>query len=178
MDHLSELQRLLEASAEHIDEYGHHQFDMWEGKACCIMGAPRMVDNESSHSHILRDVLAHLGYDEKWNDKPGRTKEEVVEALRSSIPLMTADLMRDVYGTKWQAILDFIGNVDNWAAVEYAEIERESSGEEYPPEYAAGNKQYLNGLAGFITTVMTSGKAKTSVPFKRYFDTNYEKNWK
>lgn len=175
--HIERLQDLLLKSAAHIDKHGHHQFDMWEGKACCIMGAPRMVGKEVSYSHILRGVLAFLGYDEPWNDKPGRTKEEVVNALESCVEEMTPETLRSVYGPKWSAILDFISDVDNWTEADYNEITL-SEGMSYPPSYATENAQYLNALAGFLTTVMTSGKAMNSVPFKQHFDTQYEKEWK
>ena len=174
MNHAEELRKLSSASAEHIDEHGHHQFDMWQGKACCIMGAPRMVGKEYSYSHILRDVLAHLGYDEPWNDKPGRTKQEVVDALRESSRKITDELLQEVYGPKWSAILDFIVQVDDWGDEDYVRIANAGTEFEYPPEYTQEDERYLRGLAGFLGTVMTSGRASGSRPYKRHFDSYYD----
>lgn len=178
MNHIEEIQDLLAKSADHVNEHGHHQFDMWEGKACCIMGAPRMVSNEASYSHILRDVLAHLGYHEPWNDEPGRTKEEVVTALKVCIPQMTPELMIEVYGPHWSEIFDFISEVDDWDADDYARVAATGGEIEYSPEFSQENRQYLNALVGFLGTVMTSGKSVNSMPFKRHFDTEYEKRWR
>lgn len=173
-NHIIELQKLLLESAAHIDEHGHHQFDMWDGVVCCIMGAPRMVANEKSYSHMLRSILAHLGYDERWNDVPGRTKEEVVAALESCVDKMTPETLEAVYGPRWVKILDLISEVDNWTELDYNEVAADSAGEEYPPTYATQNPQYLNSLAGYIVTVMTSGMSDNSMPFKRRFDAEYK----
>lgn len=174
--HLEKLKDVLIRSADHVDEHGHHQFDMWEGKACCIMGAPRMVDHESSYSHILRDVLAYLGYDEVWNDTPERTKQEVVDALRGSVHKITPELMQSIYGPRWRAILDFIVSVDNWDQDRYTEIQKSELDFEYAPEYSHENPNYLNGLVSYLATIMTSGKALESTPFKKLFDRQY-KTW-
>lgn len=176
VDHLEKLQNLLVRSAHHIEKYGHHQFDMWEGKACCIMGAPRMVDEESSYSHILRDILAYLGYDEPWNDKPGRTAQEVVAALQGCVAKMTPETLQAVYGPRWRAILDFIVAVDDWDQDRYAEVENLNLEFEYSPDYALRDKEYLNALGSYMTTVMTSEKASQSSPYKKLFDGQY-KTW-
>lgn len=175
MKHLNKLKRLLADSAEHIDKYGHHQDEMWEGKACCIMGAPRMIANDSSYSHIAHHVVAAMGYDEFWNDKPGRTKEEVVQALRWSSENLSEDVMRSVYGQRWSGILDFITSVDDWSEDDYKEVEQNPGSFTYPPEYGSENQMYLNALASYMATIVTSRKmASNSEPYKRYFDNKYE----
>ena len=163
----------MRQSAEHIDEHGHHQFDMWDGKACCIMGAPRMVAGEASYSHIIRNLLDHIGYNEKWNDEPGRTKEEVVAALYDSASKVNEQLMEAAFGPKWTDIVDIITGVDNWDQQAYTEIEQSEAERvldwgEVPDQY------YIQSMASFIATVMTSGKTSNSAPFKNYFDRKYK----
>lgn len=175
MKHLDRLRKLLADSAEHIDKYGHHQHEMWEGQACCIMGAPRMIANDSSYSHIARHVVAAMGYDEFWNDKPGRTKEEVVQALRWSSENLSEDVMRSVYGQRWSGILDFITSVDDWSEDDYKEVEQNPGSFTYPPEYGSENQSYLNALASYMATLVTSKKlVSNSDPYKSYFDKKYE----
>lgn len=173
MNHLEKIRQLLLDSADHIDEHGHHQFDMWEGKACCIMGAARMIDNESSYSHIVRDILASMGYDEAWNDKPERTKQQVVKALVHSTTLVNQQRMQAIYGHHWQQTVDLIVDVDGWTPHDYAELERQSLSVVYAPGEAPKETQYQNGLAGFLATVMTSGHSINSIPYKNYFDHHY-----
>lgn len=172
MTKLEKIRELLEQSADHIDEHGHHQNDMWEGKSCCIMGAPRMIDGESSYSHIIRSALAHIGYDEKWNDKPGRTKQEVVDALRNAATVVDEKVLEQVYGPRWAAITDLIIDVDNWGPQEYTEIQTATGAEDFKT-VVQPDKFYIVSLAGFMATVMTSGLTSNSVPFKNYFDNKY-----
>lgn len=173
-EHLEKIKTLLSRSADHIDEYGHHQFDMWKDKACCIMGAPRMVDAESSYSHIVRDLLDHIGYGETWNDEPGRTKEEVINALNGARSLITEQTFLEVYGPRWREIADLIVDVDNWGQDEYTEIEAAEPSQILGPGEIP-DAQYLKSLVGFLGTVMTSGKTQNSEPFKNYFDNKYRK---
>lgn len=168
-NHLKKIKELLAESAVHIDKYGHHQNDMWEGMSCCIMGAPRMIDEESSYSHIIRDVLSHIGYNEVWNDKLGRTKEEVVEALNRSVDVVTEQTLEEVYGPNYVQIIELITDVDNWNQQMYTEIESNAT-----PVTLDMDQWYKASLASFLATVMTSGKTTNSVPFKNYFDNKYK----
>lgn len=172
IEHLNSIHALLIESANHIDRYGHHQFDMWEGKACCIMGAPRMVKNEAAYSHIVRDLLAHIGYDEAWNDQPGRTKEEVVSALSESSNIIDEQALESVYGCKWKSILDLIVEVDSWNQADFDKIQRDNQKQIFAPGQVV-DSCYISCLAGFLATVMTSGKVGNSTPFKNYFDEKY-----
>lgn len=175
MNHIERLKKLLADSATHINIHGHHQDYMWERKACCIMGAPRMIDNDSSYSHIARHVLAGMGYDEIWNDKPGRTKEEVVSALRWSSENLSEETMKSVYGPRWSGILDFITGVDDWSEDQHREIEATHNSFTNPPEYDPSGQFYLNALASYMATVVTSKKLRTdSKPYKAYFDKKYK----
>lgn len=173
IEHLNSIHTLLIESANHIDEHGHHQFDMWEDKACCIMGAPRMVKNEAAYSHIVRDLLAHIGYNEAWNDQPGRTKEEVVNVLIESTNIIDEQVLKAVYGPKWKSILDLAVEVDNWNQADFDKIRRENQKQIFAPGQVI-DSHYISCLAGFLMTVMTSGKVDNSIPFKNYFDKRYK----
>lgn len=169
-NHLKKIKELLAESAVHIDKYGHHQNDMWKGMSCCIMGAPRMISEESSYSHIIRNVLNHIGYNEVWNDKLGRTKEEVVEALNRSVDLVTEQTLEEVYGPNYVQIIELITDVDNWNDQVYTEIESNTT----TSVTFNTDRWYITSLASFLATVMTSGKTTNSVPFKNYFDNKYK----
>lgn len=171
-NHLKKIRTLLHDSSDHIDKYGHHQNDMREGKACCIMGAPRMIDKESSYSHITRNVLASLGYDEVWNDQEGRTKEEVVDALADSSKIVDESILEQTFGLKWADIVDLIVEVDSWYSQDYAKIEKAKSPVVFEPGEGP-DEWYLVSLATFLATVMTSGKVSNSASFKNYFDKRY-----
>lgn len=168
MKHLERLKELLILSARQIEMFGHHQFDMWDGEACCIMGAPRMVDKESGYSHIVRDVLAHIGYDERWNDQPGRTAEEVVDALTESQGYMTPEILSEVYGDKWEKVLNIIVDIDTWQVNDFRRIEKK---QEYPQYENHTGGEYTAALASFLSTVMVHPLVKSdSVPYHGYFD--------
>lgn len=172
LEHLNSIHAILIESANHIDKHGHHQFDMWEDKACCIMGAPRMVKNEAAYSHIVRTLLAHIGYDEAWNDQPGRTKEEVVGALFESTNAIDEQVLESVYGSEWKSILDLIVEVDSWSQADFDKIQRDNQKQIFAPGQVV-DSNYISCLAGFLMTVMTSGKVDNSIPFKNYFDKKY-----
>lgn len=169
-NHLKKIKELLAESAVHIDKYGHHQNDMWEGMSCCIMGAPRMIDNESSYSHISRHVLVSMGYPETWNDDPDRTKEEVVEALNKCSQELTEEHLKRTFGPNWASLVEIISDVDNWDQSAYTSIEAKNS----IPTDIDVDDVYTKALASFLGTVMTSGKTTNSTPFKNYFDKMYK----
>lgn len=175
VNHIDRLRKLFADSARHIEEHGHHQHDMWEGKACCIMGAPRMIESEGAYGHIARHVLDAMGYDEIWNDVEGRTKEDVVKALHECAINLSEDDLKATYGLRWSGILDFITALDDWTEDDYKEVEENPGSFTYPPEYGSENQMYLNALASYMATIVTSSKAvSNSEPYKRYFDNKYE----
>lgn len=169
-NHLKKIKDLWLRSAAHIDMHGHHKNDMWKGRACCIMGAPRMIDNESSYSHISRHVLVSMGYPETWNDDPNRTKEEVVEALNKCSQELTEEHLKRTFGPNWVDIIEMVVKVDNWDESAYSDIEAKNP----DPVNINADSFYIKALASFLATVMNSGKTTNSVPFKNYFDNKYK----
>jgi hypothetical protein len=77
------------AAAEYIREHGWIQGNLFDGKKCCAIGAcwkgtDRWGDTEDQHFakdfHLFKamvDVIGNGGV-ARWNDTPGRTKEEVL----------------------------------------------------------------------------------------------------
>lgn len=168
--HIHKLKDLWLKSALHIEDYGHYQNHMWSGKACCIMGAPRMIDNESSYSHISRHLLADMGYPETWNDEPGRTKEEVIEALIKCSQELTEDHLESTFGPRWLDIVEAVVNVDSWDQSAYTDVEAKNPA----PSDIEVDDYYTKALASFLGTVMTSEKTTKSTPFKNHFDAMYK----
>lgn len=82
---------VLRRAADIIERRGWCQNDYQDGAAVCILGALRLAitgntDNHSDRVHNPAERLAkNLGQAPwVWNDEPGRTKEEVIAALRSA----------------------------------------------------------------------------------------------
>lgn len=75
----------LLAAADLIEEYGHARSSFGcLGEPMCCLGA---ISAATGGPWLGRDfLLLHLGVDSiaNWNDAPGRTKDEVVDALRAA----------------------------------------------------------------------------------------------
>ena len=95
---LDETSVTLLKAAEYIEEHGWCQYDLFdEVNRACLDGA---IIRSSNNFSLIREIEAQervakflganlskrsaLGFIHVWNDAPGRTKEEVVAALRGA----------------------------------------------------------------------------------------------
>ena len=73
------------------DSVGRTTMVQEDAKACCLSGALRLVDDEPYQNlkHKARNEIQAVIGDSysitTFNDKPGRTKEEVLEVVRKAI---------------------------------------------------------------------------------------------
>ena len=89
---LDEVGKVLDAAADYIEGYGWCQYKLEDGRGrACLMGALLRVwsDETIEHRYAVLDRLAGLlgrsvNSIALWNDAPGRTKEEVIAALRGA----------------------------------------------------------------------------------------------
>jgi len=80
----------LNDAADLIEKYGWHQFDFGdETVGYCVLGAIRKAVPLDRVRYARRVLDAYAEIDARvkqdaavWNDTPGRTKEEVLAALR------------------------------------------------------------------------------------------------
>jgi hypothetical protein len=80
----------LRLAADHLREHGWIQGHAHEGKKSCLMGAVGQTSGEDAYEAVL---IHFGGYDIfAWNDKPGRTLEEVLERLEAT----TVELEREL----------------------------------------------------------------------------------
>lgn len=86
---------ILIGAADYIEQYGWHQYDAFDyaSKAprppACAFGAMMAVCNDDNALFEARNLVnAHVGRDLVYfNDTPGRTKDQVVTALREAARL-------------------------------------------------------------------------------------------
>lgn len=104
----------LTRAADYLDEHGWHQGSITDGKGSfCALGCIARVtlsENERGYldysassegqrieySRAAGALARHLGFPDKfdvsrWNDTPGRVKEDVVRALRDAADLESLD---------------------------------------------------------------------------------------
>lgn len=89
--------KLFLVAADHIEKYGHCQGRYFadprrsESSPACLFGAMMLASGDGivpSSAVVRLERHMNLGGDltdaVKWNDRPGRTKEEVVAVLRKA----------------------------------------------------------------------------------------------
>jgi hypothetical protein len=97
------LQQILDfdftKAAEQIETHGWIQGCTKNDKGMCLIGAIYCVANGTPQLGMsLNEIQANRGYSFSWNDKQERTKEEVVDYLRSA-PKVTLEEIRKVAKT-------------------------------------------------------------------------------
>lgn len=83
---------VLLKAAEHIERYGWLQGARGKtGQPCCAVGAINAVGgcDRSSRDDAIETLKRNIGLArpfaiQNWNDAPGRTKEDVIAALRGA----------------------------------------------------------------------------------------------
>lgn len=100
------LNKLTFQAAYLIEDQGWVQDQMIgdAGELCIISAghtAAQVLDTPGM-SHVLREVLDHLGYGEKWNDVKGRNKSEVI-GLLSRVKITEANL-EATFGPGWKLV--------------------------------------------------------------------------
>ena len=98
---MSQAKELLERAADLINTYGHKKgYFGTQRTGYCMMGALAVVANASTEGCWICDVIPAIRWSAglgvraeadnaidliKWNDAPGTTKEDVVNALRKAV---------------------------------------------------------------------------------------------
>lgn len=105
-DRVTTLNNLTFKAAFLIDKHGWVQ-DMMAGDRgeLCIVSAQHRaahVSGTPGMSHVLREVLDHLGHAEKWNDAEGRNQTEVIDYL-SRIKI-TERHLEGTFGPRWDYV--------------------------------------------------------------------------
>ena len=81
-------QEVLLKAAEYIEEHGwcQHAFGEPDGRVCLEGAINRTAYNGSERDAAVRRMIGHLNGQTPafWNDMRGRTKEEVIAALREA----------------------------------------------------------------------------------------------
>lgn len=84
----TEASRILRAAAAHLNLYGWCQNQLKDGLSACLVGAVYaavgdMMPSDEIQAELNRRVRLSIGRENigAWNDVPGRTKEEVIDAL-------------------------------------------------------------------------------------------------
>jgi len=84
---VSPVAEVLLGAAEYIEKFGWKQRDFGDdGGPRCMLGAV-MSQCKNTYTDIMSAAQLHLQRQGKfmsWNDSPGRTKAEVIDALRSA----------------------------------------------------------------------------------------------
>lgn len=107
--------QVLSGAADYIDKHGWVQGQMQDTKGrCCAVGAIAVAASEVSEENvwairsdaenrlartlvdeetlsIAGDVLGRFDLIVRWNDESGRTKDEVVQALRQAAEVVVED---------------------------------------------------------------------------------------
>jgi hypothetical protein len=86
---LSLASRTLLQAAEIVDRRGHCQWQFENSRRrVCLIGALRFAAKQSSDARFEGAVVALRRFLQcdimTWNNRPGRTKEQVVEALETA----------------------------------------------------------------------------------------------
>ncbi|KWX66845.1 hypothetical protein [Mycobacterium sp. NAZ190054] len=84
------------------------QGEMQRGDAVCAHGAVQTCKGlRPGDEHIIRAVMRTKGLTEDWNDRSGRTKDEVVTKLASLIEITDEDLA-ETFGPSWSLVVAVI----------------------------------------------------------------------
>ena len=83
------------------------QGEMRNGEAVCAHGAVQTCQwLRPGDEHIIRAVMRTKGVTEEWNDKSGRTKDEVLDRM-AFIEVTDADL-EETFGPAWRMVIAVI----------------------------------------------------------------------
>lgn len=97
----------LRAAADYMEVHGWTQnTERAQNGAVCMTGAVRHCSPPPGDFYLIRQVLRENSRAETWNDYPGRTQEQVVEALRT-ITITDVDL-EEIYGPQWKQIVTLV----------------------------------------------------------------------
>lgn len=96
-------------AAEYIKTHGWIQGAMKRGGAVCLTGALRECDLKPGDWLIARAVYRAQEHAEGWNDDLGRTKQEVIDYLRSHP--VTDDNLEEVFGPNWKSFVRLVRRV-------------------------------------------------------------------
>jgi plasmid maintenance system antidote protein VapI len=92
-------------AAEHIRTHGWTQGQMYadDGAACLTGGLLKAC--QPGDGHLLVQVYRRWDMAENWNDKAGRTADEVIAALDRDV---TAEDLAETFGPQWEQIVALV----------------------------------------------------------------------
>lgn len=114
-----DLNERLRKAADYLEEHPWCTGSQRQEKtgAVDVIGALRFCEEKADgHFYMVRALLREDGRAETWNDRPGRTKAEVVTLLRAYE--VTADRLAGFYGPQWcsvQEVLTAVADSENGA---------------------------------------------------------------
>lgn len=80
---LTEAEKVLLQAADHIEEYGWCQNDLWKPDGICAGYAISLVRQSDSHDKAIKELERRIGrHVVEWNDDPHQTKENVLATMR------------------------------------------------------------------------------------------------
>ncbi len=77
-----------------------------------LTGGLRFAATQPGDYTIAQAVFAERGRDELWNDERGRTKKQVLAALRSTD--ITEAVLADVFGPRWEEVMSVVRTVQSF----------------------------------------------------------------
>lgn len=120
---LEQINKVANQGSELIDIHGWIQDQMTgENGELCIIAAGHeasMVVGAPGMSHVLREVLDHLGHAEEWNDTEGRKADEVINFLGQL--KVTQDDLERTFGPGWEYVCYLANMVASYSEQEMAE---------------------------------------------------------
>ena len=97
----------MQAVVANLREREWIQGEMRNGDAVCAHGAVQTCQGlRPGDEHIIRAVMRTKGVTEEWNDKSGRTKDEVL-ARMAFIEVSDVDL-EETFGPAWRMVIAVI----------------------------------------------------------------------
>lgn len=97
----------FESVIENLESREWVQGIMQEGESVCAHGAVMTCQGlKPGDEQIIRAVMRAQGLDEEWNDAEGRTKDEVLERMRSIE--VTDAALEDTFGPQFREIVALI----------------------------------------------------------------------
>lgn len=109
-------------AAEYIETHGWTQGAMKRDGAVCLTGALRECDLKPGDWLIARAVYLDNGHAEVWNDDIERTKQEVIDYLRSHP--VTDDNLEELFGPNWKLFVRLVRRVAVSSGEEVDRIDR------------------------------------------------------
>lgn len=112
MEISNDLMHMPKNIAEYIALHGWVQGSMEDQKGrVCLLGALERVGGGFTDASRLPDqrivgaVLSYRGFNPSWNDSPGRTVDQVVDALHGL--MITESELAEVFGPDWEHVVTF-----------------------------------------------------------------------